>query len=266
MELLTREEEKRFPREREILTAESSEGTEDDARPPSIPTHTTARGLVQVDGVQRREKPERRLAKKRKVVSDDEEGLAHEVRRVEMGFEGARQSRTRARPKKRANRRLVTAEVSDSSVEKTVAPIVNTSDAGVAEATWPMERGGPSGVSIKVSAASPEEPLKEKKELVVTQIGGTVVEAEGITLPTSPVEGVRSEVEKKASCEDVTTLEVAFPDFLQDSVVPLLKFLDGKRVKYVVLKEQGFYVQMIRNMTKLKRAVARNLWWTSYLE
>lgn len=42
MGLLTREEEKRFSREREILTVESSEGTEDDNRRPSIPPQTTA--------------------------------------------------------------------------------------------------------------------------------------------------------------------------------------------------------------------------------
>ncbi|OAE19690.1 hypothetical protein AXG93_1847s1560 [Marchantia polymorpha subsp. ruderalis] len=37
MRLLTREEEKQFPKERKILTAESSEGTKDDIRRPSIP-------------------------------------------------------------------------------------------------------------------------------------------------------------------------------------------------------------------------------------
>ncbi|OAE30296.1 hypothetical protein AXG93_3964s1090 [Marchantia polymorpha subsp. ruderalis] len=56
MELLTREEEKRFPKKREILTAESSESTEDDTRQPSIPPQTTVRGPVQMDVVQRREK------------------------------------------------------------------------------------------------------------------------------------------------------------------------------------------------------------------
>ncbi|OAE31113.1 hypothetical protein AXG93_150s1020 [Marchantia polymorpha subsp. ruderalis] len=84
MGLLTRKEEKRFPREREILSAESSEGNKDDNRPPSIPTHTTARELVQLDVVQKREKPDRRLAKRRKVVSDDEEELAHELGKAEM--------------------------------------------------------------------------------------------------------------------------------------------------------------------------------------
>lgn len=91
--------------------AESSEGTEDENRPPSIPTHTTARGLVQVDVIQRQEQPERRLAKRRKVVSDDEEEIAHKVRRMDIDVSGARQHRARARSKKRAKRRMVTVEV-----------------------------------------------------------------------------------------------------------------------------------------------------------
>ncbi|OAE19782.1 hypothetical protein AXG93_2458s1030 [Marchantia polymorpha subsp. ruderalis] len=49
----------------------------------------------------------------------------------------------------------------------------------------------------------------------------------------------------------------------KDSVVPLLKYLDGKRRKYAVSKEPGFYVQMIRNRTKLKRAVAVKREWDS---
>ncbi|OAE30475.1 hypothetical protein AXG93_942s1180 [Marchantia polymorpha subsp. ruderalis] len=88
------------------------------------------------------------------------------------------------------------------------------------------------------------------REKLVAQIGGTVVEAEGITLPTSPVEEVRPEEGKKTSGEDVKTLEITFPEFLQDSVVPLLKYLDGKRGKYDVTEEPGFYVPMIRIRTK----------------
>ncbi|OAE32384.1 hypothetical protein AXG93_3671s1030 [Marchantia polymorpha subsp. ruderalis] len=186
MGLLTREEEKRFPREQEILTVESIERTEDENRPPSIPTHTTARGSVQVNVVQRWEKRERRLVKRRKVLSDDEEELAR-------------------------------------SVEKTVAPIVNTSKVAASEVTRPVEIKVPSGVSIEVPTDIPAEPLKEEtelispifqsseqpqsargketpqlkmneylekestsseeiQELVVARIGGTVVEAEGITL------------------------------------------------------------------------------------
>ncbi|OAE26640.1 hypothetical protein AXG93_793s1000 [Marchantia polymorpha subsp. ruderalis] len=160
----------------------------------------------------------------------------------------------------------------------------------------PVELGVPSEVSIEVPANIPAEPLKpislssertrsaqgegtpqmkmnedlEKEftlseeilEQVVARVGGTVVEAEGISLPTSPVKEVRTEGEK-TSGEDVKTLEITFPEFLQDSVVPLLKYLDGKRGKYAVSKEPGFYVQMIRNRTKLKRAVAVKREWDS---
>ncbi|OAE21736.1 hypothetical protein AXG93_1618s1000 [Marchantia polymorpha subsp. ruderalis] len=124
---------------------------------------------------------------------------------------------------------MVTDEVSDSSVEKTMAPIVNTSKVAVGEVTRPVEIGGPSRVSIEVPADIPAEPLKEGTKLispislsseqtrsargeetpqlkmnedmekkstfseeileqVVARIEGTVVEADGITLPTSPVE------------------------------------------------------------------------------
>ncbi|OAE31108.1 hypothetical protein AXG93_1928s1010 [Marchantia polymorpha subsp. ruderalis] len=74
------------------------------------------------------------------------------------------------------------------------------------------------------------------------RVGGTVVDAADIILPSSPVEDVRPEEEKKTSGEEVKTLEVTFPDFLQDSVVPLLKYLERKREKYDVSKEVGFYV------------------------
>ncbi|OAE23048.1 hypothetical protein AXG93_4537s1000 [Marchantia polymorpha subsp. ruderalis] len=64
---------------------------------------------------------------------------------------------------------------------------------------------------------------EEIMEQIVARVKGMVVEAESITLPTSPVEAVRPEEVKKTSGEDVKTLEVTFPEFLQDSVVPLLK-------------------------------------------
>ncbi|OAE19721.1 hypothetical protein AXG93_411s1270 [Marchantia polymorpha subsp. ruderalis] len=266
MGLLTREEAKRLPREREVLTAESSEGTEDDT---SIPSQTTAQGPIQMDVVRRREKPERRLAKRRKVVSDDEGDLVLEYK--------------------------------DSSVEKTVAPIMYAPEVAVGESTQPVEAGGSLSVLIEVPADTSAKPLKEGtnivslnslssertrsarseetlqrktndelvKELtlseeileqVVAQIGGTVTEAADVTLPSTPVEDVRPEEMKETSSEEVKTLEVTFPDFLQDSVVPLLKYLDGKRVKYDVYKEVGFYVELIRNRTQLKRAAVKREW------
>ncbi|OAE30773.1 hypothetical protein AXG93_4876s1140 [Marchantia polymorpha subsp. ruderalis] len=77
---------------------------------------------------------------------------------------------------------------------------------------------------------------EEILEQVVAQVGGTVVDADDITLPSSHVEDVRPEVEKKTSEYESKGVEVTFPDFLHDSVVPLLKYLDGKREKYVVSK------------------------------
>lgn len=52
-----------------------------------------------------------------------------------------------------------------------------------------------------------------------------------------------------------------FAEFLQDSVLPLLKYLDTKREKYTMRREHGSYVELIWNMTKLKRAVAVKRKW-----
>lgn len=145
---------------------ESSEGTEDENRSPAVPTHTTARGPVQVDVIPRQEQSKRRVAKKRKVVSDDEEELAHTVRRMYVDVSGARHHRARARTKKRAKRRMVTIDVSDSSVEKTVAPIVITSEVATSEVMRSVELGVPSEVSIEDPADIPAKPLNEGTELV----------------------------------------------------------------------------------------------------
>ncbi|OAE31766.1 hypothetical protein AXG93_4874s1310 [Marchantia polymorpha subsp. ruderalis] len=42
----------------------------------------------------------------------------------------------------------------------------------------------------------------------------------------------------------------------KDSVVPLLKYLDTKREKYTVRMQLESYVELIKNRTKLKRAMA----------
>ncbi|OAE30676.1 hypothetical protein AXG93_1422s1000 [Marchantia polymorpha subsp. ruderalis] len=204
MGLLTREEEKRFSKERKFLTAESSEGTEDDTRRPSIPAQTTARGPVQVEVVRRREKPERRVTKRRRVVSDDEGDLA--LKRD--------------------------------------------------ESPPPVGREGSSGVLIKLPAEALAEPLKEGMEIVSpnslsserTQTAGS----EGIPHPKTSEELV-----KELTLSD----EVLEQIVAQDSVVPLLKYLDGKREKYAISKEVGFNVEMIRNRTQLKRAFAVKREW-----
>ncbi|OAE27645.1 hypothetical protein AXG93_3337s1070 [Marchantia polymorpha subsp. ruderalis] len=124
---------------------------------------------------------------------------------------------------------MVTAEVSDS-VEKTVAPIVNTSEVAAGETRFARGEETP---QLKMNEDVEKEfTLSEEiLEQVVARIGATVVEADGITLPTSPVEEVRPEEEKRASGEDA--------------------------------KEPRFYVQLIRNKTKLKRAVAVKREWDS---
>ncbi|OAE31752.1 hypothetical protein AXG93_4874s1150 [Marchantia polymorpha subsp. ruderalis] len=136
----------------------------------------------------------------------------------------------------------MTTEVSDSSVEKTIAPIVSTPEVATGESTQPVEIKGPLGV------------------------GGTVVDAADITLPSSPAEDVKPEEEKKTLEEESKGVEITNSDFLQDSVVPLLKYLDRKKKKYAVSKEVGFYVEMMRNRTQLKRAEAVKREWDSATE
>ncbi|OAE22649.1 hypothetical protein AXG93_328s1010 [Marchantia polymorpha subsp. ruderalis] len=146
-----REEEKRFPRERKILTTQSSEGTKDENRPPSIPTNMTAKGPVQVDVVQRRKKPERRLTKRRKVT---------------------RSARGEETPQLKMNE--------DLEKESTLS----------------------------------EEILEQ----VVARIGGTVVEAEGITLPTSPVEELgKAEMRSEESQRRMEKAEEAYRQLREES-------------------------------------------------
>lgn len=102
----------------------------------------------------------------------------------------------RSRPKKKANRKMVVFE----SLEKIVA--------------------------MSEAAASTTD-----EDSQVAQVGGTVIEFPEIPLPPPPEKEVRSEVEKKILEEKLKELVVYFPDFLQDSVVPVLKYLDRKREK-----------------------------------
>lgn len=98
---------------------------------------------------------------------------------------------------------------------------------------------------------------------IVAEVGGTVWDITKI-IELSPLEEeVRFEVASKTLEEGSKALEVVFADFLQDSVVHLLKYLDTKRKKYIVRRKSGSYVELIRNMTKLKRAVAVKREWDS---
>lgn len=81
--------------------------------------------------------------------------------------------------------------------------------------------------------------------------------------PPLQEEEVRSEIRTKTSSEEVKPLEITFLEFLQDSVVPLQKYLDTKREKYTMRKESRSYVELIRNRTKLKSAVVVKREWDS---
>lgn len=100
------------------------------------------------------------------MVSDDKEDLRLEVIRAETKVEVIRQSRTRARPKRKASRGLVVAEVLDSSVEKTVASIIDTPKVAAGETTQPVVIEGPSALQIKVPPDGAVEPLKEETTMV----------------------------------------------------------------------------------------------------
>lgn len=91
MGLLTKEEEKRFLKEWKILAIESSKETEEeDNGRTGAPPQTTAREPIQVDVLPTRERPERRLAKRRKVLADDEEDPLLESRMAETEIVGIR--------------------------------------------------------------------------------------------------------------------------------------------------------------------------------
>lgn len=51
-----------------------------------------------------------------------------------------------------------------------------------------------------------------------------------ISAPPPPEEEVRSEVAEKTLEEGLKALKIDFPDFLHDSVVPLLKRRRGKSI------------------------------------
>ncbi|OAE30334.1 hypothetical protein AXG93_4201s1350 [Marchantia polymorpha subsp. ruderalis] len=252
------EEEKRFPRERKILTAESNVGTEEeDNNRSQVPPQTTARGLVKVDVLPNRQKPERRLAKRRKVVTDDEEDLT-----LDCGEDSCPNHRHIRSSSWRVDTQLVVIEGHSSVLvevpaDGTVEPLKERTEM-VSPNSLSSERTRSGGSEDVPQPKIGGEVMKEVTlseailEQIVAEVGGTVgnrVEEPG---PPPPEE----EVKMKTSGEEVKTLEITFPDFLQYSVVLLLKYLDVKREKYIVSKEAGLYVQLVRNRTKIKRAVA----------
>ncbi|OAE28516.1 hypothetical protein AXG93_2469s1000 [Marchantia polymorpha subsp. ruderalis] len=100
------------------------------------------------------------------------------VRIAKTEIEGIKQSRTRARPKRKASRGLIVSKILDNSVEKTIDSIVDTPEVAIGKLTQPVVTEGP---------------------LVVEEPG-----------PTPPEEEERM----KTSGKEVKTMEITFPDFL----------------------------------------------------
>ncbi|OAE29953.1 hypothetical protein AXG93_669s1010 [Marchantia polymorpha subsp. ruderalis] len=131
-----------------------------------------------------------------------------------------------------------------------------------------MGEAGPSGVQNEAPMKEEVEPSEERtateslslppleREEVVVQVGGKMVDFPEI--PSSPPQekAVRLEVGEKDAEEESKELVVSFPDFLQDSVVPLLKYLDGKREKYDIPKKEMECEVLRLNLAKEKECRA----------
>ncbi|OAE31239.1 hypothetical protein AXG93_2356s1040 [Marchantia polymorpha subsp. ruderalis] len=127
----------------------------------------------------------------------------------------------------------------------------------VGKSTQPVEMEEPLGVLIEVPTYAPAKPLKERTEIVSSN-----------SLSSERTRGAGNEEipHPKTSEELVEELTLSDKILEQESVVPLLKYLDGKREKYVVSKEAEFYVQLVKNRTKLKSAIAVKREWDSTTE
>lgn len=151
-------------------------------------------------------------------------------------------------------------------MEEEVEPLEERT-ATVSPSLPPLERMQPSvREEIPQSKASKELAKEltlseEILEQVVAHVGRTVLDSLEIPSPSSSEEVIGPEVEEKAAEVESKELVVSFPNFLQDSVVSLLMYLDEKRENYVVSKKAEFYVQFVRNRTKIKRAVAVKREW-----
>lgn len=117
-----------------------------------------------MDVLPTRERPERRLAKRWKILAKDEEDPLLEAQIAENEIVKIRQSRTRARSKKKANRELVVLDSSDGSVEKTDAATWVTAKDKNIEPTLQMLEGVPLAVPAESPMEVAVEPSEERTE------------------------------------------------------------------------------------------------------
>ncbi|OAE21421.1 hypothetical protein AXG93_3954s1110 [Marchantia polymorpha subsp. ruderalis] len=122
MGLLTKSEEKQFSKERKVLTIEFGKDTDkEDNVQAEEPPRRTRRGLVHLDVVSICEQLDKRPAKRRKIVDNSGEDQRPESRMIETQVTQIKMPKRRARPKKKANHKMVVSESLESSVAKSEA-------------------------------------------------------------------------------------------------------------------------------------------------
>lgn len=95
-------------------------------------------------------------------MTDDEENLLLESQMAETEIVGIWQSSTRARLKKKASRALVMTASSNSSVKKTVAVAIVTTEDVINEPTQQAAEGGPLAVLVEVPTYVVVESLEKR--------------------------------------------------------------------------------------------------------
>ncbi|OAE19719.1 hypothetical protein AXG93_411s1250 [Marchantia polymorpha subsp. ruderalis] len=250
MSLLTKSEEKRFPKEKEILESNKDEESEQEEARAEETILAASRGPVRVEVVTEQDG---RPAKRQKIAEFTVAARRSEAQMASSATTRFRMPKTRARSKKKAQHRVVLLESSESSVDMSKG-IASSADEDAVEGDdlQTLECGslGKRMSSEKRSRSLKKADVPEPKtgeeyakeltldhkilEQVVEQIGETVVESREILSPQVSSGMAKPEVDKRPSAEDPKEVVVTFPDFLECNVVSLLKYLDEKREKYVV--------------------------------
>ncbi|OAE35853.1 hypothetical protein AXG93_2354s1020 [Marchantia polymorpha subsp. ruderalis] len=143
-------------------------------------------------------------------------------------------------------------------MEKTIAPTNASSKVAASEPTQPMLTEGPSAIPVEVLADATVEPSKERTK-IVSPTSLSTERTRSVGSEDVPQPKIGGEVATEFTLSEAILQQIV----AGDSVVPLLKYLDTKRKKYTVRKMSGFYVELIGNRTKLKRAEVVKREWDS---
>ncbi|OAE22616.1 hypothetical protein AXG93_2272s1020 [Marchantia polymorpha subsp. ruderalis] len=187
-----------------------------------------------------------------------------------------RTPKMRARPKNKAQDRVVVRKNSESSVAMSEGTASSAHEEAVREEDlWTLECEplgaqveGPLGEkvrSLEKRAATSGQCLQlSEKERVSSKERVKRFEEEVeefLEIPSAQVSSGTAEPEdkKRSSAKEPKEVVVTFLNLLRDSVVPLLKYLDGKQEKYTVSEEAKFYVELLRNKNQSKRAASMKI-------